>query len=200
MSRLAQALRITALFAMAAAAVGCAGKPHLNSASELQSGEVILVGRIELVPPLFPNEQSLLAPLTGRFRDKATGVFSDALYDGEESPVSFHRNGVLVELGRDFYVRQPMSKTLFYSGGTIMIMTNNKEQRDMKLPGGLQYTLKPDDRAVYVGTLRYHRDDYNAITKTEFINDYARANQAFVAKYGSGVKLRNVAPSPVRND
>ncbi len=55
-----------------------------------------------------------------------------------------------------------------------------------------------DDRAVYVGTVRYHRDDYNTITKTEVINDYARVNKAFVAKYGAGLKLRNARPEPVK--
>ncbi len=68
----------------------------------------------------------------------------------------------------------------------------------MQLPGGLQYALKPDDRAVYIGTLRYYRDDYNTITKVEIVNDYARAKRAFYAKFGTSFKLRAVMPTRMK--
>lgn len=198
MKRMTHALRMAALFALAAATAGCGSQPELNSASELQTREVILVGRIELVPPLFPHEQVLKAPLTGRFRDKVHVLFADRVYDAHESTFTFYRKSTLVELGQEFYLPQPTSKTLFYSGGAVVMTATNKGQDDMKLPGGLQYTLNPADRAVYVGTVRYHRDDYNTITKTEVINDYARVNKAFVAKYGAGLKLRNAGPESVK--
>lgn len=194
MNRMAHAMSMAALFALAVAVAGCGSQPQLNSASELLPGEVILVGRIELVPPLFPHEQVLSAPFTGRFRDKVHSVFSDRQYDANESTFTFYKNSTLVDLGREFYIRQPSSKTLFYSGGAVVMTATNHGQDDMKLPGGLKYTLNPDDRAVYVGTVRYHRDDYNTITRTEVIDDYARVSKEFAAKYGTGLKLRNVRP------
>jgi len=199
MRGMAHMLSMAAALAIAAATAGCSGQPQLESKDELRTGDVILVGRIELVPPLFPNEQILGAPLTGRFRDKVHSLFSDQLYDPEESTFTFYRKSTLVELGREFYLRQPMSKTLFYSGGAVVMTATNQGQEDIKLPGGLRYTLNPGDRAVYVGTIRYHRDDYNTITKTEVIDDYARVNREFVARYGTGMKLRNVRPDE-KND
>src|SRR5512139_1609112 len=191
-------LRMTVVAAMAVATFGCGSQPQLNRANELHSGEVVLVGRIELVPPLFPHEQVLEAPLTGRFRDKVYSLFSDRLYDPNESAFSFYKNSALVDLGTEFYIRQPMSKTLLFSGGAVVIKATNHGQEDVKLPGGIRYTLNPNDRAVYVGTVRYHRDDYNTITKMEVVDDYARVNREFVAKYGTGLKLRNVRPESVK--
>lgn len=176
---------MTVVAAMAVVTLGCvSSQPQLNRANELQPREVVLVGRIELVPPLFPHEQVLEAPLTGRFRDKVLSRFSDS--------------SALVDLGKEFYIRQPMSKTLLVSGGAVVIKTTNHVHEEIKLPGGLRYTLNPDDRAVYVGTVRYHRDDYNTITKTEVVDDYARVNREFVARYGAGLKLRNVRPESVK--
>ena len=40
------------------------------------------------------------------------------------------------------------------------------------LPGKLKFKLRDGDRAVYIGTMRYHRDVYNGITKVELINEY----------------------------
>jgi hypothetical protein len=198
MRGLVQALRMAALFALALATAGCGGRAQLDNAGELQTGEVLVVGRIEVVPPLFPHEQVLEAPLTGRFRGKVHTLVSDRLYDPEESTFSFYKNSTLVDIGREFYLRQPMSKILFYSGGVVVMRATNRGQDDMKLSGGLRYTVKPDDRAVYVGTVRYYRDDYNTITRVEVVDDYARVNQAFVARYGTRLKLRNVRPESVK--
>lgn len=193
-----RALRVTALLSLAASGTACVGQPQLEKASELQAGEVIVVGRIELVPPLFPHEQILEAPLTGRFRNKVHALFSDKLYDPEESTFSFYKNSTLVDLGRDFYIRQPKSEKLLYSGGAVVMTATNRGQDDIKLPGRLRYTVKPDDRAVYVGTVRYHRDDYNAITRVEVVDDYEAAKKAFVARYGPGLQLRNVRPEQIK--
>src|SRR5512139_3723505 len=198
MTGVALVLRMAAVFALVAVTAGCSGQPQLENASELNNGGVILVGRIELVPALFPHEQVLEAPLTGRFRDKVHSLFSDRLYDPDESTFSFYKNSTLVDLGKEFYIRQPMSKTLLFSGGAVVIKATNHGQEDVKLPGGIRYTLNPNDRAVYVGTVRYHRDDYNTITKMEVVDDYARVNREFVAKYGTGLKLRNVRPESVK--
>ena len=63
------------------------------------------------------------------------------------------------------------------------------------LPGGLKYEVQPSDRAIYIGTLRYHRDDYNAITKVDLLDEFDKAKKAFVKQHGATVKLRRVKPT-----
>ena len=181
------------------------GKPHLNNASELQSNEVVLVGRIELVPPLSAEEQELKTLTSDRFQGKTAALFSDQAFDLDNLGMTASSNAILVELGKEFYTRQPKTSEILYSGSVIMTRSvahyGGYQGRDvtidhqqLNLPGGLKYTLMPDDRAVYVGTIRYHRDDYNAITKVELINDYKRANKEFAEKFGAGLKLRYAKP------
>ena len=66
------------------------------------------------------------------------------------------------------------------------------------LPGGLKYDIRDSDKAIYIGTIRYYRDDYNAITKIDFLNDFEKANQAFIDRFGNGVKLRQLRPSAIK--
>jgi hypothetical protein len=58
------------------------------------------------------------------------------------------------------------------------------------------YKLRPGDKAVYVGTIRYQRNEYNAITKVSYINDYANANAMFrKAIQNPGIQLRVAEPA-----
>lgn len=208
------ALRYLTLLLAGLVLAGCgtmySGKPHLNALNELQANELILVGRIELVPPLSPEEQELKTLTSDRFQGRVVALFSEqAFEDLNDLPMSASSQAILVDLGKEFYTRQPKSSTMIYSGSYILVRSAmyaggymgrdvTIDHAQLNMPGGLKYTLKPDDRAVYVGTLRYHRDDYNAITKVEVINDYKRVNKEFTAKFGNGIKLRSVQPEKMR--
>ena len=59
-----------------------------------------------------------------------------------------------------------------------------------RFPGGLRVALKEGDRAVYIGTLRYHRNEFFDITDVAVVDDYAAANAEYMKKFGNGVSLR----------
>lgn len=172
------------------------GKPTLNDISELQNDELILVGRVELVPPLSKEEQYLQTLTSKRFQGKVSVLFSDTLFDDLNNlPATANSHSTTVDIGSEFYARQPNSITLFYSGGIILTRSVQSGNETIKLPGGIKYTLNNNDRAVYVGTLRYHRDDYNTITKVEVVNDFKRANEHFRKQFGNKYKLRSLIVS-----
>ncbi len=191
---------------MGLAAAGCvSGKPHLESLNELQSGDIVLVGRIELVPPLNPKEQRLDTATSGRFRGMAHALVSDRRFDLDDLPISAGSHALFVELGKDYYIRQPRQSPLYYSGSLILLRSSASysgymnrnvtiDHGQIKLPGKLKYVIPPGARAVYLGTLRYHRNDYNAITRTEYIDDYARASREFARRFGGRVELQKVSP------
>jgi hypothetical protein len=95
---------------------------------------------------------------------------------------------------------------LIYSGSIILTQSalvghGRRASVDVErliLPGGLKYEIQASDRAIYIGTFRYHRDDYNAITKVDLVNEFDKANQAFTERFGNVVKLRRVKPSLVK--
>ena len=209
MIRMNNPIRIAALLLVASLLGACgsmySGKPHLNSTSELQANEIVLVGKIELVPPLSPEEQELKTLTSDRFQGKAAGLFSDQAFDLDNLGMTASTHAILFELGEEFYARQPRTSEIIYSGSVIITRSAahyggyqgrdvSIDHRQMNLPGGIKFTLKPDDRAVYVGTIRYHRDDYNAITRVELLDEFKRVNKEFTNKFGSGLKLRFAKP------
>jgi hypothetical protein len=208
-SRIKTLLRVVATLLTVVAVTGCgtmySGKPHMNATSDLQTNEIVLVGRIELVPPLSAEEQELKTLTSDRFQGRASGLFSERAFDLNNLPMSASTHAILLDMGTEFYARQPKSSEIIYSGSVVLMrsaahyggyMGRNVtiDHRQLNLPGGIKYTLKPDDRAVYIGTIRYYRDDYNAITKVDLINDHKRVNKEFVSRFGSGLKLRYVKP------
>ncbi|MDH5649025.1 MAG: hypothetical protein OEY67_05150 [Gammaproteobacteria bacterium] len=173
---------------------GCVGgKPHLENINELMPDEVILVGRIELVPPLEKVEQELNTIGSGRFQGKVHMLVSEQQFDLDKLPMSAGSHTLFVNFDQDFYIRQPRVKNLHYSGSVVLMESTQRfggvDAAQMKLPGGLSYTIPANQKAVYIGTVRYYRDDYNAITKIRFVDDYKTANKSFIKKFGKKYKL-----------
>lgn len=170
------------------------GKPLLNELSELQANEVILVGRIELVPPLAENEQYLKTLTSDRFLGTFSAVYADHFIDLSEPPLSTGQHAVIVTLEQNFFARQPASKDIIYSGGAIALRSTMQESVTYLFPGGLKYEVPSGARAIYLGTIRYHRDDYDAITKVELIDDFTSTNREFQERFGTSIKLHRVTP------
>jgi hypothetical protein len=65
----------------------------------------------------------------------------------------------------------------------------------LRLPGNMIYRIRPGDKAIYIGTLRYHRDTYNAIKKVQYVDEYNEALKEFHKSEGNArTVLRKVMP------
>jgi hypothetical protein len=58
------------------------------------------------------------------------------------------------------------------------------------LPSGYRIDLRPGDRAVYIGTIKYHRDEFFSTDKIEVIDEYKNELAAFRSRFGNTIKLR----------
>jgi hypothetical protein len=70
------------------------------------------------------------------------------------------------------------------------------DEARIEIPGGLRYDIRPGDKAIYVGTLRLHRDEFNEVTKAVFVDEYGAASAEFKKRFGSGATLRKAIPRP----
>lgn len=178
----------------------------LKNIKSLDKDEVVLVGRIELVPPLEEFEQNLKTLGSKRYKNAAMFVIGERVVDVQNPGLRDGKYADGVKLGEDFYLRRKRGDTLIYSGSIILTQSalvghGRRASVDMErliLPGGLEYAIQASDKAVYIGTLRYHRDDYNAITKVDLVDEFDKANKAFIKEHGTSVKLRRVKPSLVK--
>ena len=65
------------------------------------------------------------------------------------------------------------------------------------LHGVFGVDIQPNDQAVYIGTLRYHRDEFFTTKKVEVLDRFAQANTAFTEKFGRDVTLRKSLAVPL---
>ena len=185
---------------------GCGPMPErpVTSLSEIGAGSVVMVGRLELQPPLRPNEQQIRPGTFDPFgvgdtmRDHGFVWFSRAA-DTPAEKGEFVTNPKLGEL---YFLRLPKS-TPYMVGGYIlaqyvMKMTSPRtvavDDARIEIPGGLRYDIRADDKAIYVGTLRLHRDEFNEVTKMVVVDEYGAAAAEFKKRFGSGTELRRAIP------
>src|SRR5690348_12171308 len=185
---------------------GCGPQPEqpVTRLSDIGADSVVVVGRLELQPPLRPNEQQIkmgtIDPFDAadRFRDRGFLWFG-RVADTPAEKGDFVMNPRLGEL---YFLRVPKN-TPYLLGGYIMAqyLTRMTSPRSMtvddariEIPGGVRYDIRPGDRAIYVGTLVLHRDEFNEVTKAVIVDDYAPAAAAFKQRFGPGTELRKAIP------
>ncbi|HET8759643.1 MAG TPA: hypothetical protein VFN94_01150, partial [Nitrospiria bacterium] len=82
------------------------------------------------------------------------------------------------------------TKPLYVLRGIMYIFLTGKRQEQAWLPGGLKVDVKPGDKAVYMGTIRYHRNEFMDITKVEIKDNFGTESAAFKKKFGDAAVLR----------
>lgn len=170
------------------ACVGAAREP-LESLSELQNGETIVVGRIELVPSLKKGEQKIQGGNSSAFENKMFIITDDQNRILTKEPeMADYAGRIEAILGKDFFVRSN-SKPFFIVAGMLYLELGGKELNRAYFPGGLKVSIKPGDKAVYIGTVQYHRNEFFEVTKVAIVDDYDHANAEFKKKFGSKIAL-----------
>ena len=100
-------------------------------------------------------------------------------------------------MGSTFFVRTKAAPS-YVLGGVLFLDIGGSSQQKAYFPGGFQVAAKPGDRAVYIGTLRYHRDEFFEITRITIADDYREASAQFEAKFGKGQSLRKALLTRVK--
>jgi hypothetical protein len=155
--------------------------------------EVVVIGKIELVPPLNPQfEQRTHWNVIGEKRMLNHVLVATA---GEFKPVRTSRLDVAdfqssleVEWGVPFMVNAPRQRT-FLNGALAHLDVLRQEK--LWFPGGYYFDVPKGAAAVYIGTLRYHRNDFNTITRVEVVDE--RKDITTVLK--AGASSSDVRPS-----
>ena len=160
---------------------------ELNDAQELQADEVVLVGRVELTPPLAEHEKKQAGNIAVDENSMLFYIHSKPTPIGDPPRVTEAEHWLAATYGKTFYVRSPLRRTYFTIG--LLQLQQGSSIEALWLPARFYVEAQPGDRAVYIGTLRYHRNAYFDITKVELIDAYAKEQKAFEAKFGKGLKL-----------
>jgi len=194
----ASPLRVAAaLLALALAACAGPARQRVEGWSGVGSGETVVVGRIELVPQLRKGEQKLENLNSGSFENVVFLMADDKNRVLQSEPKAADLGGrIEATLEQTFFVRS--SDQPFYILGGMIWLEIGRGMNKAYFPGGLRVPLKTGDKAVYVGTVRYYRDEFWNFSKVAIVDDYDRANAEYRKKFGTKIPLRKALLIPVK--
>jgi hypothetical protein len=181
--------RLLALAAIALA--GCVSvSENLDSLDEVGADSVLVVGKIEIVPPIKPEEQSFKAldPFNTKrhFIGRAVMLMSDKPEHQEHTG-----NALNPPLQETYFLRVPKATRYIVKGSVTMafalrVVSRRQavtDQTELLFPAPLELDIRRGDQAIYVGTLRLHRDEFHEVTKAEVRDEYAKALAEYRAKF-----------------
>ena len=197
------------VIALGGVAAGCATvHPEVRQLGELADDSVMLVGRIEIVPALRPEELDLKMssfgdwdPMGGKkmIQNRAILYLADRP-DAPQAPTRSITNPPLEQL---FFMRIP--KRDRYVAHAMVYLTHrvrvtgprsaDVDTTELWLPLRLELDIRPGDRALYVGTWRARRDEFNEVGSVQVLDHYALAQAEMRKRFGSEAALRKALPT-----
>ena len=179
--------------ALVAACVGPARSP-VESMGELGSDQVVIVGRVELLPPLAKDEQNFKNMIgADMVRNKVLLMTAEKWRRLNAEPErADYEDRIEAPLEQTFFVRGN-NRPFYVLVGELWLSAADKAY----FPAGFKVDVRSTDRAVYIGTLRYRRNEFFQFTKRDVVDDYERANAEFRKKFGSRYALRKSLAAPV---
>ena len=163
----------------------------LKSMASLGPDEIVVAGKIMLDPPLDKSEQTL--GLTGEYmRNVVYFHLGENMLSLEQVGPGNANEMYSSKLGEPFFLSIKRAALFYYSAPFVQLAVANNGR--MILPGGLRYSVPQGARAVSIGTIVYHRDEYNEIKKVDLSVGDPSIRDAFVSRFGSQVELAVVKP------
>lgn len=170
------------------------GMPVVNSLDDVYPGEIILVGKVILDPPLEEGEQEVSGSLGSQ--ENLINLFTSTeqvMIDPNNLKLRDYSTVIKAQLGEVFYSIAPYDKANI-TGAALFLDMSEK----IYFPGGLRYAAGEQDKALYIGTIRYRRNDFYEVTGMDVIDEYQQANVEFKKKFGSSIKLKKALLEKVK--
>lgn len=162
---------------------------EVESPSDLGSGEILLVGRIKLTPPISKDEQRLPG-IAEDWRGNVMVILGENAAPLERPfKTSGYKNRIEAPPDREFSVAVPAG-SFSIRGAVVPLKLDQPPTDEAVLPGGFRVEVRPGDRAIYIGTIHYHRDEFWQITKIEVEDDFDRVRADCAKRWGASDSLR----------
>ncbi|NMB66201.1 MAG: hypothetical protein GYA16_15150 [Spirochaetes bacterium] len=183
---------VITLFILISGLISCVSSQNVSSVSSLRENDVLLVGKVIIDPPLQSHEYRNIITIQG-----STGYiylyYSNQLKPIKDLEIGFKQvaNSIKTENGKSFFVKFNNQPLYFYYGFIMMdFNTDTGEGVYAYLPAGWVVYPQSKDKAIYIGTIKYTRDEFFRITKVEIIDEFDSVSKEFYEKYGNTIKLK----------
>ena len=194
LSKYLNSITIPVFLILAILVQGCSvgGKflPEVGSLNTVKKDEVVVVGTITLSPKLEKDEQELDQKGVWDVMGYGEKNKNRSMITFNSKPVSSGYKYVInPELGKVFFFKVPRDLKYIVDGEILTTFSRYGSEKII-LPTGFKINIKSSDKAVYIGDIRYKRDDFNSITRIELKDNYRKARRVFRKKFGKKYKLR----------
>jgi len=196
---------LLALLSLSGCCMAPTRRTEIEDLSQLKPGQVVVVGRVVLDPPLSRKEQHITKGIgTEEFKGSAVLYFGEQPYTKEEKPGMSDMNGyVMVPFNGLFYAAfdpwdhyfQMMSYLLDLS----MHMSGPQGRQSYStmewayFPLNRKMTINEGDQVIYIGTVQFKRDDFNSPKGVSFV-DHSEYDYGEIKKrFGKNVKIRKIS-------
>ena len=193
---LKRGLLIGICVALLTACFASSGIKPIEDVTTLSAGDVILVGKIFLDPELKEGEQRV-GSMYPEYTNAAILQIDDKPRNSDYLGITDMRDSLTARIGETFFVRGDVEsfyiiKAWIPMNTNFFVATPGRPEPDYNAPlHGLFYIdVKPTDKAIYIGTLKYTRDEFFGIVNVQVLDEYESANHEFVKKFGANVSLR----------
>lgn len=172
--------------------------PEVSDPRQVGSDAVLLVGKIEIVPPITKADGEIKIGLDP-FNVKGA-INGRVLLGMGERPVrtdspSYSFNP---RVGETFFYAVPRSMPYVVFGQMIIAFDGSATQI-MRVPTPIALDLRAGDRVAYVGTWRLHRDEFYSVTRVEVLDQQSQAAADARKRFGSDVQMRRASAQLMRN-
>ncbi len=201
-------LRLVLFLTLFSFFAGCMGRsqPLATRASSVEPGETIVVCKIVISPPLDDIEQSLktvkatsgglmVNPSASRYKDKVVLLTGKKLQTINDPKISDYRGRIEAPIGETFYARIKNDGPVYVNRSEIMMDLHRSGMEKAILPSGYKVDIRKSDKAVYLGTITYYRDEFFEVSRIQILDEYEKEAAAFRKKFGAKMTLRKALVS-----
>lgn len=185
-------MRALAVLAAVLALTACAppAMRAVERADAVDADQVLVVGRVVLSPALHAQEQRFSAINRGQWINRMFLLTSEDSTPMPTDPsLSDFTGRIEATLGETFHVAAD-AKPFFVRGGVVFLDDQGGRMNKAIFPGGFRVDVQPGDRAIYIGTIEYRRDELFNILGVRIIDEFDRASRDYRQKFGPGAHLR----------
>lgn len=199
-------MRVFTSFKLVAAAVVCATLsaclPQTDTVADdvsRNSDKVILVGSFEITPRIeqsFNASNRVMVPVENALFGSAEDALGDRLVTGFLPYGTRVRHTIYstpwagtthsVPLNDLYFIEVDRTAIQLQPGKYFL---SNAGVDTITLPGGQVTATHPSAQVVYVGTIRFRRDDFFAITDVRVVDRFTQAAAAARQRYGSDITI-----------
>jgi hypothetical protein len=181
-----------ALAGVALVLAGCVSvSENLSSLGGVGADSVVLVGKIQIIPPIGQGEQKYKVGLDP-FNTQRNVIGRAVLFVSDRPEYQERtQNALNPPLEETFFLKLPKSQRFMVKGAVTMEFAARAvsarqmtvDQSELLFPAPIAFDIRPGDTAVYIGTLRLYRDEFHEVTKAEVRDDYGEASAQFRTKF-----------------